>query len=312
MTSSLMFLTAVFLGITLGANDAGNIFGTAVATRFVKYRSAVLLTFLFVVLGAVLQGSKGIDTLKSITEQNVNTSILVGLVVAFVGMVFTYLGQPISLSQSVVGALLGLALSQKNYNLFIIEKIILSWITAPFTACIFSLILYKILSTLFIKLHIGILDREFLIKVGLTIAGVIGAYALGANNVANTVGMFAGSWKDVSNIELALLGGVSIGTGVMLFSKRVMMNIGKGIVYLDGFSAFISVFSAGIAVYIFSLVGVPVSTTHAIIGAVVGVGIHHGFHTLNYRTIREILLSWILAPTICLILTSSGYAIFIS
>jgi len=307
----LMFLSAFLLGATLGANDAGNVFGTAVATRFIKYRTAVLLTFLFGLLGAVLQGGKGIDPLKSMTEQSIDTSILVGLVVASVGLVFTFLGQPISLSQSVVGGLLGLALSQKNFNLAVIEKIILSWITAPLIACLLSLVIYKVLTALFIRLKIGILDREVMIKLGLVFSGMVGAYALGANNVANTVGMFAGAWEDVSYTMLALLGGVSIGIGVVLFSKRVMMNIGKGIVFLDGFSAFVSVISSGIAVYIFSIVGVPVSTTHTIIGAVIGIGIHHGFHTLNYKTIRDIVLSWVLAPTICLILTSSGYAIFI-
>lgn len=311
MALLLMGFSALLLGVTLGANDAGNIFGTAVATRFVKYRTAVMLTFVFVVIGSTLQGGKGIDTLKSLTNQNMNTSIMVGLVVAGVGLVFTYLGQPISLSQSVVGGLLGLGLSQKTVDIGVVEKIVVSWITAPFGACICALVLYKLFYLVISKLKIGILEREIFIKIGLVVAGIVGAYALGANNVANTVGMFAGTLKEDYNTYLALFGGLSIGIGVVLFSKRVMMNIGRGIVVLDGFSAFISVISSGITVYIFSIIGVPVSTTHTIVGAVVGVGIHHGFHTLRFKTIKDILLSWVLAPTICLILTSSGYSIFI-
>ncbi|MCX8064074.1 MAG: anion permease [Candidatus Hydrogenedentes bacterium] len=308
----LMLLSTLSLGITLGANDAGNVFGAAVATRFIKYRTAVILIFIFVLIGSILQGGKGIDTLRAVTNQNVNTSVLVGLVVAGVGIIFTFLGQPISLSQSVVGGLLGLGLSQKTLDIGIIEKIVLSWITAPLGACMCALILYKFFNAIFSNLSIGILQRELIIKVGLIIAGVIGAYALGANNVANTVGMFAGVWSETSTIELTFLGGASIGIGALLFSRSVMMNIGEGIVALDGFSAFVSVVSSGVTVYIFSIIGVPVSTTHTIVGAVVGVGIHHGFHTLKFKTIREILLSWVFAPAICLILTSSGYAIFIA
>jgi PiT family inorganic phosphate transporter len=100
-------------------------------------------------------------------------------------------------------------------------------------------------------MEIGILTRETLIRRGLISSGILSAYALGANNVANTAGIFAGGLEGVSNIELAFLGSISIGIGALLFSKPIMMNIGKRIVVLDGFSALVAVLSSGITVYIF-------------------------------------------------------------
>ena len=306
-----MLGTSCFLGITLGANDGGNIFGTAVATRFIRFRTAAILTFIFVVIGAVLQGSKGIETLSEITPQNINSSILVGFVVSIVGFSLIILRQPISLSQAVVGGLIGLGLAQHNVQWQILGKVFLCWLLTPIGAGVIAVICYKILLTIFSSMEIGILTRETLIRRGLISSGILSAYALGANNVANTVGMFTGAWEGVSNIELTLLGGISIGIGVLLFSKPIMMNIGKRIVVLDGFSALVAVLSSGITVYIFSLIGVPVSMTQAIVGAIVGVGFHHGVHTLHFKVIKDILLCWFIAPILCLILTSSGYAIFI-
>lgn len=307
----LMLATSCFLGIVLGANDGGNVFGAAVATRFIRFRTAAILTFIFVVIGAVLQGSKGIETLSGITSQDINSSILVGLVVSIVGFSLIILRQPISLSQAVVGGLIGLGLAQHNLQWQILGKVFLCWFFTPIGAGVIAVICYKVLLTIFSSMEIGILTRETLIRRGLIFSGILSAFALGANNVANTVGIFAGDWEGVSNIELAFLGSISIGIGALLFSKPIMMNIGKRIVVLDGFSALVAVLSSGITVYIFSLVGVPVSITQAIVGAIVGVGFYHGVHTLHFNVIKDILLCWFIAPTLCLILTSAGYAIFI-
>jgi len=190
-------------------------------------------------------------------------------------------------------------------------EVLICWAFTPLGAGVIAIICYKMMLALLSHVKIGILTREILIRRGLIISGIIGAYALGANNVANTVGMFAGTLPKLSNVELAFLGGLFIGVGVLLFSTPVIMNVGKGIVLLDGFSALVAVLSSGITVYIFSLIGVPVSTTQAIVGAIIGIGYHHGVHTLKFKVIRDILLSWLIAPITSLILVSAGYAIFI-
>lgn len=307
----LVIITVGFLGITLGGNDAGNVFGTAVATRFISFRKAGILSFACIVLGATLQGHKGIETLSNITTQSVYTSIMIGWVVSIVSLVLTLLGLPISLSQSIIGALLGLGLAQRDVEWDLLKKVVICWLATPIGAGVIAILIYKLLLVGLSRVRIGILTRETIIRYGLIAVGMGGSYALGANNVANTVGIFPNTVQEISNVRLAMLGGISIGLGVILLSKPVMMKLGREIVALDGFSAFVAVLSSSISVYIFALIGVPVSTTQAIVGAIIGIGIHHGVHTLHFRVIRDILLSWFLAPLLCLILTSSFYAIFI-
>ena len=72
-------ISGIYLGWGLGANDAANIFGTGVASGVVKYRTAVLLTAIFVLLGSYFEGSKGIETYGRLTTMDVNTAFIASL-----------------------------------------------------------------------------------------------------------------------------------------------------------------------------------------------------------------------------------------
>jgi PiT family inorganic phosphate transporter len=137
--------------------------------------------------------------------------------------------------------------------------------------------------------------RNLLIKVSLIFAGCYGAYSLGANNVANVTGVYVGSGL-LTPFEAALVGSLSIASGVLTYSKKVMDTIGKKIVELDGFSAFIAEFSAALTVHLFTQVGVPVSTSQAIVGGVTGVGLMKGVKTVKRRTLVEIAIGWLSTP----------------
>lgn len=75
-----------------------------------------------------------------------------------------------------------------------------------------------------------------------------------------------------------------------------MNTVGKKIVELDGFSAFVSTFSAAVTVHLFTQVGVPVSTSQAIVGGVTGVGLKKGARTVSKRTLIEIAIGWVSTP----------------
>jgi len=107
----LFVLSGVFMGWSVGTNDASNAFGTAVGTRVVKFRTAAWLTAVFAVLGAVVNGHKVIDKLGGYAQNNaVDTGMaafLVMLVAASTVTLMTILKFPVSTSQCLVGAVLG-------------------------------------------------------------------------------------------------------------------------------------------------------------------------------------------------------------
>lgn len=130
------------------------------------------------------------------------------------------------------------------------------------------------------------------------------ALAQGANDVANAIGPLAVIYFLVKTgsvggtvpvpIFLLLFGGIGIALGVAMAGHRVMDTIGKRITTLTNTRGFSVDFAAATTVLIASKLGLPVSTTHAAVGGVLGVGIARGFEAVNFRIVLRIILYWVL------------------
>ena len=100
---------------------------------------------------------------------------------------------------------------------------------------------------------------------------------------------------------LLAIGGVSIAIGAITYGKKVADTVGKGITPLDIPGAFIAQISSAFGMHMFSLMGIPVSTSSAIVGAVVGVGLVKGARSISKKTILIILVGWVLTPALAAI-----------
>lgn len=285
-------LPAVFFGWSLGANDAANIFGTAVSNRIIKYRTATIISAVFIVIGALLGGAKGLETINSVSTSNLILASISVLSAAITMTLMTYLGVPVSSSQAIVGSIVAVGLLEGNVNWGVISKLILAWIGTPLGGMFFGFLSYKLLSIPFNKIK-SIYLREKIILISTLIIGAYGSYSLGANNVANITGVFV---KYIGIQPAALLGGISIALGVLTYSYKVMMTVGTQIIELDYFSAAIAVLGESITVWIYALLGIPVSTSQAIVGAVIGAGFAKGSKLVNKKVILKIVSAWVNTP----------------
>lgn len=197
-----------------------------------------------------------------------------------------------------------------DLNLSGLTKVVLVWVGTPTGTVILSLILYPLLAKLLDMIPMNIFSRDYVLKAALLIAGSYGAYSLGANNVANVTGVYAKVGL-LNFFQATLVGGVSIALGTLTFSKRVMMTVGSKLVKLDPFSAFIAILSHSIILHIFALVGVPTSSSQAIIGAVLGIGLLKGIQTINMKTLISILFGWVGTPLIAMLISIGIYALFL-
>ncbi len=305
----LSLLGGVFLGWSLGANDASNVFGSAVASRMLKFWTAAVLASVFVLLGALLQGQAGIETLKGLTQFTLEQAVVSSVAAATTVTIMTILGFPVSTSQAVVGAILGIGILNQQLNLAGLGKVVACWFGTPVGAVVIAVIIYRVLAAFYNNLKINLFQSDTLIRLSLIVAGSYGSYALGANNVANVTAVFVGAGH-LSVFSAALIGGLSIGLGILTFSKRVMETVGKKLVRLDPFSALVVLLAEAITVHIFTFIGVPVSTSQAVIGAVLGVGIIKGISTVSGRTLVNILIAWLLTPAVAgFIATAIDFAI---
>jgi inorganic phosphate transporter, PiT family len=328
MFSLFQYLGGLFLGWSLGANDSANVFGTAVSSRMVSYRLAIWLTAIFVVIGAILQGEAGIRTLSEdlknkhkessivavaevkdpTRKKAVRIAIIASFSAALTVTLMTMVKIPVSTSQAVVGAIIGIGMMEHNVNFKGLGKVITCWIGTPIGGILFTLLFYGIFKKILLIWKPSIFVYDPVIRLLLIICGCYGAYALGANNVANVSAVFVG--KDMLTVrEAAFFGAVSIAFGALTYSKAVMATVGKGIVKLDAFSAFICVLAHAVTVHIFAIIGVPVSTSQAIVGAVIGIGIIKGGQTINFKTLRNVAAGWTATPFIAGIFSALGYFI---
>lgn len=299
-------LGGVFMGWSLGSNDSANIFGTAVSSGMVRYRTAVFLSSVMIMAGALLSGSAGMHTLSGLVVQTADSAFVTTMAAALAVTIMTVLKLPVSTSQAVVGAIIGIGLLTGQRDFGGLQKVILCWIGTPVGTIIVSIILYQLIGKILEKIPMHIFMRDKLLRYGLILAGSYGAYALGANNVANVTGVFIETGQ-LTVFQAALLGGGSIALGVLTYSRNVMKTVGQKLVKLDPFSAFIAVLSSAIVVHFYALLGVPVSSSQAIIGAVLGIGMLKGVQTISKKTLLSIFSGWIASPVVAGVL---AYTIF--
>ena len=303
----LYIIPSLILGWSLGANNTSSVFGPAVMNRLISYWKAVIVTAVFVVLGSVLGGAAGLQTIGNLSHSSVLESSLAVLGGAISVIFMTVLALPVSISQAVVGGIIGIGFLKGNVNWAVLWKIGICWVTTPLGALGIGFLTYRLGAQMFSKIKSIALQDKVLVVMTWMI-GAYGAYSLGANNVANVTGAFVGNLLTVQ--QAALIGGLAIASGTLTYSKKVMMTVGKKLVELDPFSSLVSMFAEALTVWIYSLVGVPVSASQAIVGGVLGAGIARGTNLVSKKMLFKIFFGWIGTPTISGIVSILLYKAF--
>ncbi len=303
----LFVLPSILIGWSLGSNNFASVF-PGVARRIVNYKIAIVIGAIFVVLGAWLGGTAGIKTIASITDQSLVSSCVLMLSATIVIIFMSKFGIPASVSQAVLGGVLGIGLYNHNVNFSPLVKVLVIWIINPVSAVFIAILLELILGYFFNKVK-SLSLRSRIVKWGALIVGGYGAYSLGANNVANVTGVVATPLFHNDFVLASLVGGISIALGVLTFSRKVMRTVGSDIAVLNGFGSVIAVLAMSVNVWIFSIFGAPVSASQAIVGAVVGIGFLKGVSLLNKKTIIKIVSGWVATPLVAGIIAYTAYYI---
>ena len=322
----LFFLTSgLFLGWSLGANDASNVFGSAVGSKMVTFRKAAIIASIAVILGSVIQGAGTSDTLGKLGAVNaIGGSFTLALAAAVTVYTMTKFSLPVSTTQAIVGAIVGWNLFTGNQtDSGTLSKIMATWVSGPVLGAVFSVLLYMLIVKIKKESKIHLIRFESYLRTGLILVGAFGAYSLGANNIANVMGVFVpafnlgelnlGLFTLSSNQQLFLLGSIAIALGIITYSRRVMETVGGNIMELSSEAALVVVLAQSLVLFIFSSSAlsnlfvktglppiplVPVSSSQVIVGCVIGIGLYKGARNINFRLLGEIGIGWIATPVI--------------
>jgi len=331
----LIFLSSgLFLGWSLGANDAANVFGTAVGSRMVRFTTAALICGVFVVLGAFVSGTGAAQTLGKLGAVNaLGGSFMAALAAGLTVYWMTKLGLPVSTSQAIIGSIIGWNLFSDSYtDISSLLKILSTWIICPLLSAVIAALLFTLAKIFVRKIGVGLIRMDGYTRLALILAGAFGAYSLGANNIANVMGVFVpvapfpdlqfGQDFSVSSAQqLFLVGGLAIAIGVFTYSKRVMMTVGSELMTLTPLAAWVAVMSHSIVLFLFAserleqllanmslptIPLVPVSSSQAVVGAVIGIGMLQGGREIQWPRIYGIVRGWVITPVISCLLCFVG------
>lgn len=328
--ATLFFLSSgLFLGWTLGANNLSSVFGTAIGTKMVSFRTAVIIASICVILGATISGegvSKTLDGLGHINS--LPGAFITALSAALAVFMMTKAGMPVSASQAIVGSIVGWSLySHLHVNTDTVLKIVISWFTSPLIAIVVAFIMLWLIRFYLSRKPISLLYLDAYTRLGLIVAGALSAYSLGANNIANVMGPFIsvikltpfpiGDFIVSSNQQLLFLGGLSIAAGMYTYSHRVNKTVGNDMLKMTPVEAFVVVTTHALVLFLFSSTSlksflvhyhipsfplVPLSSTGAIIGGVVGVSLFKRGQGLQIAQLLRVMRAWVITPLLAAIL----------
>lgn len=305
MLHVLLILAGLLLAWVIGANDAANSMGTVVGSGVRTPRQGVVLAAVCGLAGAILMGGRvektlgegilPLPALPTVFAQFIAFSALTaaGLTV----LICTGLRLPVSTSHAVTGGLVGGALSARVQSLIAwgeTVRIFCAWVFTPVAACLLAVVFCRLGRYLLAKKRfIYFSDRTG--KILVTITGCYMAYCWGANDVANATGVLSGILAFPS-LLITLVGGMIMGFGVLIWGERVMLTIGEKITRLSPATALTAEFTAAVVIHFFTLGGLPVSTTHAVVGAVGGIGLSKGKNSVTLPLLAGIVLTWVVTP----------------
>lgn len=309
----------MYIAWSIGANDAANPTECAVGAGVISVRRALAIFTAFVFIGSLLQGWMVMKTFgggisKIVTLQDaLIASASTGLWITIASL----LGLPISTTHSAVGAVLGIGISHlfiygsTSINYSVLVKVIISWVTSPLTSILLVALLYKLLNRLYMGMAIKGLNPSRLFRYLLIATLAFSAYSFGANDVGNATGVYltvirvGGSVMEGLDINTALmlaaLGSVGIALGGFTVGYRVIETVAFKITRLDLLSATAAELANALSVWLFTTIpyvlfgyGMPISTTHSSVSAVIGVGLlRGGLKGVDKYVVLRIIASWI-------------------
>jgi len=238
------------------------------------------------------------------------------------------MGVPVSSSQAVVGAIVGWNLFSGSFSdSSVLMQIVSTWLITPILSGVLAILFNYIFLKAFSERAISLFRLDYYTRAGYLVLIAFSAYSLGANNIANVMGMFVNSspftiltlfgFSIAPQTQLFFLGSVSIAVGIMTKSMSNAKTVGKAIFKMSPITGFIAVLSSSVVMFIFSsktihlllqaihlptLPPVPISSSQAIIGAIVGIGVVHNAQNLNFRTIGRIGFGVVLNPILACLL----------
>jgi inorganic phosphate transporter, PiT family len=314
-----LILVALFFDYINGFHDAANSIATVVSTRVLSPGKAVIWAAFFNFVAAFTFGTAVAKTVGAgMIDVKVVTFavIFAGLIGAIVWDLITwYFGLPTSSSHALIGGYAGAAVAKAGWIAIVPSgwtKTLLFLVLSPLIGMVLGLALMTAILWIFRWMPPSRVDRWFR-RLQLISAGFF-SLNHGANDAQKTMGIIAGVLFAAGYIEtfdipfwVVLAAHTAIGLGTLAGGWRIIHTMGSKITKLQPVGGFAAETSAALSILIATQAGVPVSTTHAITGAIVGVGATRRLSAVRWGVAGQIVWAWILTIPAAFFIAAGTY-----
>jgi len=331
-----VLIAGLYMAWNIGANDLANSMGTSVGSGALSIKQVIVIAGTLELVGALFFGervtsriAKGIVPIDQIMAVDPNI-VIMGSLAAILAAGFwitfaTFYHMPVSTTHSIVGAVTGFGIVTTYYldsftldqiEWLVLAKIVISWITSPLLGAAIAFIIFTLIRFLLlgkVSDPYG-LEKKFVYMQILSACFV--AFAHGSNDVANAVGPISAALAAADiipygtiSVWVLAIGGLGIILGLATWGWKVIETIGKGITELTPTRGFSAEFATALVVFGHSYSSLPISTTHTLVGAVVGVGLAGGLAAVDLSVIRKIIVSWVITVPVAALTSGILFAV---
>ena len=307
---------AAFLALNIGANNSAASMATAYGAGVRTKRQAVIIIAVFALLGALIAGAPVVKTLGSglVPSEVLSSHIGLVLIIFIIASIFVTWANvakvPIATTHAIVCAIAGVGLYSSSLHTDKFFEILIWWIAAPLVAWIINFLMarylyFRTLKYLAEKYSEKSINRILMLMI--TVSGTFLAFSAGANNSANAVGPLVGLGL-IGTYQGAIIAGVAMGVGAILFGGRVLETVGKEITEICILRAVSVEFTGAGLILLASFSGIPVSIAEIITSGIIGFSCaQKGFGvTARNRHVLTIAFFWIVIPFIAI---AMGYGL---
>jgi PiT family inorganic phosphate transporter len=311
---------AVVFDYVNGFHDTANAIATSVATRALRPRHAILMATAFNFIGA-FAGTAVAKTIGSglVNEETTTQAIVMAALIGAIAwdLLTWWYGIPSSSSQALVGGLLGATIVAAGVGALningIVDKVVIPSLTSPLVGFVGAFLLMLVLYWTFRRAKRKPMARIFR-RLQVISAGYM-AFAHGSNDAQKTMGIITlalFSAGAISSIEVPpwviVVSATALSLGTAVGGWRIMHTMGQRVAELEPVHGFAAETTAASVLIVTAHLGMPVSTTHVISSAIMGVGSARGAKGVRWGVARRILFAWVITiPASALIAAGSWF-----
>ena len=326
-----VILIALIFALSNGLHDASSVVATCIVCGAATPKQAIGIASIFGMIGSIFGGSAVADTISKVIDLPVNTSMLTILFAAIMGaviwnLVTWRLGLPSSSTHALIGGIIGSVwvssgykhilwgwneLIGGQYQLTGIVKVVAGLIISPMLGFIIAFILQKVTKLLLRNAKYTL--NNTLNKLQLGIAAAL-AYSHGANDTQKIIGiitlaLMAGNGIATTPLWVRIAGGLVMFIGTMLGGWTIMKTIGRGIFKIRVIHSVNSQLASSGSLLLATFIGAPVSTTHVVVGSVMGVGAADEYRMVHWGVAKEIILAWFITIPLSAVVSAIIYSL---